>query len=157
MKGEKENPLRIGGLEQDQVSPGVYPGLPPNSSPSAGPKGQRSWSTPRLLPQRSPVSAAGTRQANANRKTPKPRCPVSSSVPSPAKYTSSPFKSRRLQSPQPRGLSSLKLLEQHRGQLFCSPQPLLSLLPFLPWGWAPTYSRTSPVFYPSQPDVQNKV
>lgn len=36
MKGEKENPLRIGGLEQDQVSPGLYPGLPLTPLPALG-------------------------------------------------------------------------------------------------------------------------
>lgn len=128
MKGEKENPLRIGGLEQDQVSPGLYPGLPLTPLPALGQRVSALGQHPASC--RSPVSATGTRRANANRKTPKPRCPVSSTVPSPAKYTSSPFKSRRLQSPQPRGLSSLKLLKEHRGQLFCSQLPLLSLLPF---------------------------
>lgn len=110
MKGEKENPLRIGGLEQDQVSPGLYPGLPLTPLPALGQRVSSLGQHPASC--RSPVSAAGTRQASANRKTPKPRCPVSSTVPSPAKYTSSPFKSRRLQSPQLRGLSSLRLLKE---------------------------------------------
>lgn len=132
VKGEKENPLRIGGLEQDQVSPSLCPGLPLTPLPALGQGvsalGQHHASC------RSLVSAAGTDGLMRIGRL-QSQDAQSALCPLPPNMLPRLSCAGEYSLQDPRGLSSLRLLQDHRAQLLCIQLLLLEPLTFAPWPW----------------------
>jgi hypothetical protein len=130
VKGEKENPLRIGGLEQDQVSPDLYPGLPLTPLPMLG-QGVSALDQHHAS-CRSPVSATGTDRLMRIGRLPSQDA-QSALCPLPPNTLPRLSHAGEYSLQDPRGLSSLRLPRDHRTQLLCFQLPLLEPLTLAPW------------------------